>query len=176
LNDNDRPSIAMLYNASTLIENLLERGYAFIRQFAALIIAIILLGAAVAAYYTSQHLRINTNTEDLLSSELEWRINHLQYKKAFPQDSDTIVVVVDAATPDLAQDSSKLLADRLRQETTLFREIYQIDQSPFFRKNQFLYLDIDELQDLSDNLAKVQPFFARLTRDQSLHGLLSALT
>ena len=38
-----------------------------------------------------------------------------------------------------------------------------------------LFLDIDELQDLADNLATIQPFLGRLTQDQTLRGLFAML-
>ena len=62
------------------------------------------LGAAIAtAQYTATHFAINTNTEEMLSERLPWRVTFSDYKKDFPYFSDTIVIVIDGATPDTAQ-------------------------------------------------------------------------
>ena len=43
------------------------------------------------------------------------------------------------------------------------------------RRNGLLYLDVDELSDLSDRLAEAQPFLGTLWRDPSLRGLFRML-
>ena len=50
----------------------------------------------------------------MLSEELPFRQHYIAYKEAFPQDSDLITVVVEAATPDRADVAALALAARLR--------------------------------------------------------------
>jgi hopanoid biosynthesis associated RND transporter like protein HpnN len=139
------------------------------------VIALILLGTAAVLYYTVNHLGIDTDLNEMLSKELPfWRLD-AEYRQAFPQYADTMLVVIDGATPDLAADSSRVLADRLRQ-TGLFKSVYRPGGERFFEKNGLLYLSVEELMTLADNLAEVQPFLAKLTHDQSLRGLFSMLS
>jgi hopanoid biosynthesis associated RND transporter like protein HpnN len=138
------------------------------------VIALILLGTAAVLYYTVNHLGIDTDLNKMLSKELPfWRLDE-EYRQAFPQYADTMLVVIDGATPDLAADSSRVLAHRLR-ETGLFKSVYRPGGEEFFEKNGLLYLSVEELTTLADNLAEVQPFLAKLTQDQSLRGLFSML-
>ncbi len=166
----------MLYTAASAIETLLGRLHKFILRWAVWIVPLTLLLAGISLYYVMGNLRISTALDGMLSEKLPWRAAFIRYQKAFPQYSDTIVVVIDGETPDLARDASLLLASHLRQETRLFQDVFQIENSPFFRKNQLLYLSPEELEDLADNLAKVQPFLGKLASDQSLRGFFTVLS
>ena len=128
------------------------------------------------AWYTVSNVRINTNTEDMLSDRLPWRVAYNDYKTAFPYFTDTIVVVVDATTPDLATEAADALALGLRQNTTALSEVFHPAADHFFRRNQFLYLDLDELHELGDDISAAQPFLARLAGDPGLHGFMQLLS
>jgi len=69
------------------------------------VITAALVLSAAAASYTAANIGINTNTADMLAEHLPWRRAYTDYTAAFPFMSDNIVVVVDAATPDLAAEA-----------------------------------------------------------------------
>ncbi len=127
-------------------------------------------------YYTVNNLGINTDTAGMLSETLPFRRNYKAFKTAFPQYDDAMLIVIDAETPELAQDASTALAARLERETDLFSLVYLPGGDIFFQKHGLMYSSPEELDDLADNLAQIQPFLGRLTRDQSLRGLFSMLT
>ena len=131
--------------------------------------------AFVAVRYTMNNLSMNTDTEDMLSAELAWRKLDQEYERLFPQYDNNILIALEAATPDQAQDAAALLYERLLPERDLFEFVYYPNALPVFRESGLLYLDTAELQDLSDNLAEVQPFLARLARDPTLRGLFEVL-
>ena len=140
----------------------------------AVLVAIFAL-AFFAVRYTAANLSMNTDTEHMLSADLAWRKLDQEYEKHFPQYDNNILIVMEAATPDQAQDAAALLYERLEREQDLFEFVFYPNALALFRESGLLYLDTDELQDLSDNLAEVQPFLARLARDPSLHGLFGVL-
>ena len=131
--------------------------------------------AFLAVRYTMDNLSMNTDTEDMLSAELAWRKLDQEYERLFPQYDNNILIALEAATPDQAQDAAALLYERLLPERDLFEFVYYPNALPVFRESGLLYLDTAELQDLSDNLAEVQPFLARLARDPTLRGLFEVL-
>lgn len=135
--------------------------------------AVILTGATV--YYSAAHLRINTNTGDMIDRSVPYRHGWEAFKQAFPQFVDTIVIVIDGETADLADDAAELLGARLEAETALFRDIYRPDSDPFFLRHGLLYLDVDELNEIATRLADAQPLLAELSRDGSLRGLFKTL-
>ena len=63
--------------------------------------------------YIATHFAITTDTSQLISSTLDWRQRERQLDDAFPQHSDTIDVVVDGTTPELAEKATRDLATAL---------------------------------------------------------------
>ena len=127
-------------------------------------------------YYTANNLGINTDTAEMLSETLPFRRNYKAFTTAFPQYDDALLIVIDADTPELAQDASATLAAQLESKSDLFLSVYLPGGDTFFQKHGLMYLSSAELQDLADKLAQIQPFLGRLTRDQTLRGLFSMLT
>ena len=142
---------------------------------ARVVLALALLLTAGAAQFTITRIGINTNTTDMLSEELPFRRYDRVLSEAFPQFSDNLIVVVEAATPDLAEDGARRLAAALAARPALFDEVFYPDGAPFFRRNGLLYLEIGELAALGDRLAEVQPLLAALAVDLSLRGLAGVL-
>jgi hopanoid biosynthesis associated RND transporter like protein HpnN len=146
-----------------------------IRRYARITILVALAATVAGVYGVATQLSINTDTEDMLSADLPFRQDSNAHSVAFPQLSDNIVVVIDAATPDLADDSATMLARRLREHPQVFGSLFDPRGEPFFRTNGLLYLDIEELSNLADRLAQAQPFLGTLWRDASLRGLAGML-
>ncbi len=144
------------------------------RRAVAVVVASLLLSGLVF-YYVVENMAINTDTTDMLSPDLAFRKDDAALSRAFPQLSDDIVVVIDAATGDQADDAARALAKILRQKPKLFGGVYDLEGEPFFRKNGLLFMSVDELSNLSDRLAEAQPFLGTLWRDQSLRGLFKML-
>ena len=135
--------------------------------------AVLLTGATV--YYSASYLRINTNTGDMIDRSVPYRQGWEAFKQAFPQFVDTIVIVIDGETADLADDAAEKLGTELETADTLFRDVYRPDSDPFFLRHGLLYLDIDELDEIAVRLADAQPLLAELSRDPSLRGLFKTL-
>ncbi len=133
------------------------------------VLTIVILG------YTVKHLGINSSTEDMLSKKLHFRRLSIAYDKAFPQYNNTILIVIDGDTIDRARSAAVALADRLKKESGLFETVYAPGIDPFFEKHALLYLDTDELNQLSDNLSTFQPFLSTIRHDPTLRGLFSIL-
>lgn len=132
--------------------------------------------AAVALNYTARNLGMNASTKEMLSPELSWRRLDLEYERHFPDYLDNIVAVIEAATPDQALDAAGPLYQRLREEQTLFASVYYPPALPLFKESGLLFSEVETLQDLSDQLAAMQPFLAGLARDPSLRGLFDLLS
>jgi hopanoid biosynthesis associated RND transporter like protein HpnN len=143
---------------------------------AALVVAAAVLLALSALYYTTQHFAMNTDTLDLTSPDLSWRRNKAIFDKAFPEQGDLIVAVVDGATPELAEKAAAELAARLSQQTTLFQWVRRPDAGPFFRENGLLLLPVGEVESVTKQLIAAQPFLAPLAADPSLRGVMDSLS
>jgi hypothetical protein len=110
----------------------------------------------------------------MMSEDLHYLKLERELKEAFPSLSEGITVVIDAGAPEAARRAAERVAERVKQ-TGLFEKVSLPRGGEFFEQNGLLYLSLNELQDLSDNLADVQPFLGLLTEDLSLRGLFSVL-
>ena len=140
----------------------------------------VLITAAILAifsgYYAATHFAINTNTNDFLSPNLPWRQRLEELDKAFPQGLDQILVVIDAATPELAESASARLFNKLEPEHELFEFINRPDGGPYFQRNALLFLPTPEVARTTEGLLRAQPFLAALAADPSTRGVMDAFS
>ncbi|MBK8907263.1 MAG: MMPL family transporter [Rhodospirillales bacterium] len=139
---------------------------------------VVVASAAVtvaAAAYVIANFAINTSHADMFSEDLPFQRIEKRLNAAFPQEKNSVVVVIGAPTPGLADDAGDRLAARLAERPHLFPHVFDLQGSAFFRRNGLLYLDVDALYALADRLLEAQPFIDALWRDPSLRGLAALL-
>ena len=157
-------------------QRILKAWIDLVQKFRIIVIIAMPMLAVLSLSYTLNNIGMNTATKDMLSPDLYWRQLDRNYEHQFPQFTDNILVVVEAPTPDQALDAADALYDKLRHEARLFKSVYYPNALLPFRDSALLFLDTKELEDLSDNLARIQPFLSRLTDDQTLRGLFGMLS
>ena len=165
----------MTTSEETRARRLLGYWVAFVQSHAGAVLAVTIFLTAGILYYSLTNFRINTDINGMISEKLRFRKLENDFARAFPQFSDTIVVVIDADTPELAAIAREHLAGRLREEKTLFKDVYEPGGGDFFEKNGLLYLSVEELEDFADRMAAAQPLIGFLSQDLSLRGLFSVL-
>lgn len=133
------------------------------------------LGMA-AAVYAVKHFAMSTDTGELLSPRLDWRIREAAFNRVFPPDGARIVVVVDAQTPELAEAAAASLAQRLSEQPQLFQSVRRPDAGAFWAHNGLLYAPTADVRAGMDQLIKAEPFLGPLAADPSLRGLMGALS
>lgn len=138
-----------------------------------LIISLIITG--LVGKYTYDNLTINTNTADMLSIQLPFQRDRIRLETAFPQDVSTVLLLVEGNTPEQTSEAVKHIGAGLRRQKDDLTSVYIPDEGEFFTRNGLLYLSLQELEDLSTQLANAQPFIGRLSEDNSLRGLLGIL-
>ena len=139
---------------------------------------VLLLAAALAVAalaYSARHFAMSTDTADLISTKLEWRQKELAYEAAFPQLQKVTIVVVDGATPELADDAAARLSAALATRPELFRSVRRPDGGTFFERNGLLLLPLDEVRARIEGLMRAQFFLGPAASDPSLRGVLGAL-
>src|SRR5262249_4977830 len=118
---------------------------------------------------------MNTDVNQLLAADLPWRKQEVALEQAFPQKTDTLLIVVDGDTPDAAEDGAAALAEKLKALPDQFTTVERPDSIPFFRKNGILFLEQDKLADILDSLVQAQPLLGTIATDPSLRGLFTSL-
>jgi uncharacterized protein len=147
----------------------------FVRVHARWVVLAFLLATAVAGGLSLRHLGLNSDEEALFSQELPFVRLRADFERAFPRFVDPIVVVIDGPTVDETDDAAAALEEHLAQDHAHFASVQRPGGGPFFEKHGLLYLDVKDLEELSDNLAAAQPFLAELSRDDSLRGFFGML-
>lgn len=145
-----------------------------VQQHLAVIVLFILATLGILTYSVA-NFKINDDLTNMISEKLPFRHLEKDLFREFPQLTDVIVVVVDGDSVAEAMDARKRLAGRLRKEGKLFSSVYEPGGGAYFERNGLLYLDVHELEELSDNLAEGEPLMGLLLRDFSLRGFFSLI-
>lgn len=139
---------------------------------------VVILGLAAAiggGIFAARTLSIDANVANVINDQLDWRQRELAFEKQFPFKVDQIAVVIDAATPELAEQAAARLSAALASRVDLFTAVFRPDAGPWFEQYGALLLPTPQVQSLADGLIQAQPFLAGLAQDPSLRGLLSTI-
>ncbi len=141
-----------------------------------LALALVLVSVAACGAVAATSLGVNSETDDVFDPNLPFRQARSELDRALPPRNDNLLVVLDAPTRTSATDAAAQLAAQLVDEPDRFASAFAPGAGPFFDRHGLLFLELDELEKLSDELAGAQPFLAEVTRDPSLRGVFGQLT
>jgi hopanoid biosynthesis associated RND transporter like protein HpnN len=147
-----------------------------ILRFPWLLILLTIALCAGSLHYTINNLGINTNTAEMLSQDLPFQRNRLRIEAEFPQDAGVIILVIDAQTPEETSQTAILLEQRLKTLPESFSSVYTPTENEFFSQQALLFLESQELEDLSEKLIDAQPFIGYLAHHYSLEGLFEIIS
>jgi hypothetical protein len=145
------------------------------RRYAQVVVAGCFALTVLFGWYMATHLGIDAQTENLIDPTLPWRQSEAEIRRLFPQHEGALAIVIDGATPEIADDAAARLAARLAERPDRFTAVSRPDALEFFRRNGLLFLPADQVEHLTDSLAKAQPLLAALAADPSVNGLFGAL-
>jgi hopanoid biosynthesis associated RND transporter like protein HpnN len=139
----------------------------------ALIGVLLAVGSVV---YCMHHFALTADTNQLISPNLPWRRTAAAFSKTFPQTSDVTAVVIDGATPEIADAAAARLAAALAARKDMFHSVVRPDSGPFFQKNGLMLLPLPEVEKTLGQLTQAQAFLGPLAADPSLRGVMSTLS
>lgn len=125
--------------------------------------------------HAALNLGINSDNVQLVSEDLPARQNYLEFTRSFPNIENVMLVVVDGETPEIAREATHTLRDALAARPDLFHEVYIPGSGPFFEKHGLLYRDLDDLDEFSLQIARVQPILTALEREPTVANLASLI-
>jgi hopanoid biosynthesis associated RND transporter like protein HpnN len=139
------------------------------------VIAVMAALGVASGVYATKHFAINTDINTLISQDLPWRQREQAFEQAFPQHLRSILVVVDAPTPELTTQATAALVERLTANKELFESVAQPGGGEFFRKNGLLFLPAAETEKIAGQLVQAEPLISQLATDPSLRGLIEVM-
>ena len=166
----------MVENDSSLVIAAVGRVVRLSTRYAWVVISAFLIAALLAGAYVSRHIAINTDSSKLLSSSLPWRQQEMKLNRLFPQRTDLMIVVIDGATPEAADEAADALVGALAKRKDIVRTITRPDGGEFFARNGVLFLSVADVQKNMAQLIKAEPFLGTLAADPTLHGVLGAIS
>ena len=143
----------------------------FCARFPWPIIILALVTGGGCGVYAARHFAISTDINKLISPDLDWRKREAEFEKAFPGHFQSILVVVDAPTAELASIASSELAGKLANRPKLFRSIMDMSSDEFFVRNGLLFQATADVANLTQGLSRAAPLVSTLVTDPSLRGL-----
>lgn len=161
--------------ALTRTQRLLSAWVLLIQQNAVAVLVVSVLLTCGTLWYSAANFKMNADIRGMMSDKLSYRGLYKEFAKAFPQESDTVVVVIDGITTEQAEEARNAIAEQLRNEQAIFDSVYEPGAGAFFQKNGLLYLNTEELERLGDRLSAAQPFLALLSKDLSIRGLFESV-
>ena len=129
----------------------------------------------IASVYAAKHIAIDTNTATLISPDLPWRQREIDFARTFPQRVAVIAVVVDGATPELAEQVTATLAERLADAGAIIA-LRRPDGGPFFNRAGLLFAPTEEVTRTTQQMIAAQPLLGTLAADPTLRGVMDALS
>ena len=135
-----------------------------------------LLVAILSGSYFARHFAITSDSSKLMSNSLPWRQQEAMLDLAFPQRIDRIVAVVDAITPEAADDAADALVKELSPRSDVFLTISRSDGGDFFERNGILFRSLDQVRRDTADLISAQPFLGTLAADPTLRGIFHTLS
>jgi uncharacterized protein len=138
-------------------------------------LAAMLALTAVGLVVAVLRFQITTDTAELISPKVQWRQDEATLTRAFPQNSDLTVVVIDGATPELAEDAAARLSARLATETKTIATVRRPDGGDYFAREGLMLQSLDQVKSATSALISAQGFLGPLAADPSLRGVMTAL-
>ncbi len=128
----------------------------------------------ILAGYAATGLTVDTSTEEILSAELPFRQAETRYEELFVQH-DEAVAVVDAPTPELAEQAARELAADLAARPQQFEWVEVAGSSPYFDRYGLLFRDPDEIAEVGSEVRQARRLLVSLANDPTLRGVASLL-
>jgi hypothetical protein len=122
-----------------MLELVIVRVVSFCTRYSFAVVIIALVLGLCSAVYSVRHFAIDTDISGLLSPDLPWRKREADFRKAFPQQVESILAIIEAPTPEFARGAARDLDGRLSKQGSLFRSVSNPTGSDFFvRDHAFL--------------------------------------
>jgi hopanoid biosynthesis associated RND transporter like protein HpnN len=143
-----------------------------------LIVGLALVLAAASSVYTVRHFKINTDVSKLIETDAKWSALSDAMDRAFPQRDQTILAVVEAGAPEMADAAADALAAGLSSPAhhRVIGAVSEPGGGPLFEHDGMLFLSVDNVRGTTAQLAQARPLVNTLAHDPSVTGLSTTLS
>ncbi len=152
------------------------RAVAFSARRPMALLALCIALAVTALGFAATHFAMTTDTQALISPDVDWRRHEAAVNNAFPGITDATLIIIDGKTPELAEAGAAALAERLAADTAHFKIVRRPDGGAYLARTGVLFGSLDEVRATTRSLIDAQPLLGPLAADPSLRGIADALS
>ena len=145
-----------------------------LRRTASMLV-LLALATGAAGWLAATRFSLDSDVTKLFPADLPWRLAERQLEVAFPQRQDLIVIVLDGADARSSDAAARALSTALAARPALFRSVRRPDAGAFWARHGLLYLDLPEIQAVTEQLIAAQGLLGPLAADPSLRGVADLL-
>jgi len=145
------------------------------RRGGVILAAAILALTAAAGHYAVTHLKVNTDTSQMIDPSLPFQQRTTKLNAAFPEVKTDIIVIMRAPTLDEADAFASELHARLTARPEAFTGVFAPAQEEFFRRNGLLYLSEDDLARRLTQMSKASGLIETLITSPNIGTLFTTL-
>jgi hopanoid biosynthesis associated RND transporter like protein HpnN len=131
---------------------------------------------AGSVYATVTILKVDTDSERVLSSELPVRQTNIAIAEAFPELQNNLIVMLDADVAGDARAAAEELSSRLAEEPERYPNLFLPGDAPYYDDFGLYHLDREDLDDVAARVEQAGPLLAALAEQAQLPILLGALS
>src|SRR5215471_9485583 len=146
------------------------------RAIALAVVVVGTIAGGLAGIYVVQNFRMDSNSQDLFSPDVDWRRHQAEFDAAFPQRTGLILAVIDGATPERTSEAATALTAALAARKDLFPTVRDQAGNDFFTHNGLLFLTAEEVRDATRHVIDAQPFLGPLAADPSFRGIMDGFS
>lgn len=140
---------------------------------------LVLLGAIVATgislRYAATHLGVNNNTVEMLDERLPFRIQHDRLRTEFPITEDSMMLVIEAPTPEQASMGAAKVEAALAAMPEAVEQVFWPAGNDFLQTHGLLLRSPAELESMADTLGRAQPLLAQLAAEPTVPTFLDLI-
>lgn len=159
-----------------MLKSIITRIVVFCTWLAWPVVILAAVVTVISSVYAARHFGITTDVSQLISTAAPWRQREIAFEKAFPHRAQTILVVVEAPTPELTKRATELLVQRISGQRDQFRSVRQPGGGTFFEQNAFLFAPTEEVVGTMGQLVETRPLIGVLSDDPSLRGVMKVVS
>src|SRR5438270_5693023 len=129
-----------------------ERIVAFCARNAIAVLVLALIAGLLCGFYVAGHFAMNSDAASLISAQTSWRKRNAAFDAQFPQLGNTVDIVIDGATPELAERGAAELTAALKNRADLFHNVRTPGGGDFFSHEGLLFLPVVQVRTITQQL------------------------
>src|SRR6056297_725569 len=154
---------------------LTERWLTGVTRHPVLVLAACVGLTILAALAAVNLLGVNSDPIAMLDEDLPFRQTDERLRAEFPSLDNNLLAVIEAPTPEQATLAARQVQRELEALPEVVNSVSWPAGSEFFVRNGLLFLSLEELEALSEQLTAAQPLLGRLARQTDAAALFELL-